>query len=284
MSFLLQDLQYSARMLRKNIGITFAAVAVLALGIGASTAIFSVVDAVLLRPLPFKDAERITMVWESNPKTQTGITVSPSNYLDWRNQARNFEQSAGWRFVYFNLTGKDQPERVQGLLVSAGFFQLLGINAAHGRTFAPEDDQPGQDKVVCMSYSLWQRRFGSDPGIIGQKITVEGEPFTVVGVLPPEFRMFRVLNRDLDLYKPLALDPAQLRREDRSIFVYARLKPEVTLEQAQAEMDLIYRRLGEQYPEANSGWTSAVNTMHGQWVKRFRPTLISLLAAAGFCY
>ena len=117
MAILLEDLRYSARMLSKNLGITSAAVVILALGIGASTAIFSVVDAVLLRPLPFKDAERIVMVWESNPKTQTGATVSPSNYLDWKDQAQSFEQTAGWRFVYFNLTGKDQPERVTSRLM-----------------------------------------------------------------------------------------------------------------------------------------------------------------------
>jgi len=283
METLWQDLHYAIRMLRKRPGFTAAVVLVLALGIGANSAIFSVVDAVMLRSLPYKEPDRLVYVWETNLKLgQTRGIVSPANYLDWKDQNQCFEQTAGWRFLYFNLTGKDEPERVQGLIVSASFFPLLGINAARGRTFLPEEDQPGRNKVVVLSHRLWQRRFGGDLNLVGQQITVEGEPYTVVGILPADFKNFHVLNRPLDLYQPLALDPKEARREEHAIFVYARLKPGVSLGQAQAEMDTFYRRLEQEYPATNSGWGAKLVPLPEAWTERSRSVLLMLLAAVGF--
>src|SRR5918912_2650196 len=196
-----QDIRYGVRMLFKRPGLTISVVIVLALGIGANSAIFSVVSAVLLRPIPWADPERIVSVHEINLKRGVDSQiVSPANFLDWREESQSFEQMAGWRFVYLNLTGRDQPERVQGLNVSASYFPLLGVKAALGRTFLPEEEEAGRDRVVVLSDRLWQRRFGADPNIVGQEVTVEGESYRVVGVLPRSFRVFRVLNRELDMY------------------------------------------------------------------------------------
>jgi putative ABC transport system permease protein len=282
-------------MLLKRPGFTAVVVLVLALGIGANSAFFSVVSAVLVRPVPWKDPERIVNVWETNLKRgEDNALVSAVNFLDWRDQNQVFEQVAGWRFLYLNLTGRGEPERVQGLTVSPSYFPLLKVNAALGRTFLPEEEQPGHGKVVILSNGLWQRRFGSDPGIIGQQIAVEGEPHTVVGVLPSDFRIFRVLNRELDIYIPLTLDQTRLSRESRTaetgkrgdfeqiMFVYARLKPGVSLEQARAEMETFYNRLEQEYPKANSGLGVKLVSLPEQWSEGFRPTLLMLLAAVGF--
>jgi putative ABC transport system permease protein len=276
------DLRYGLRVLRARPAFTAVAVAALALGIGANTAIFSMVSAVLLRPLPWKDPDRIVTVWETNPKrNQTRTLVSTGNFLDWKDRQRSFSQTAAWRFLYFNLTGRDQPERVQGLIVSADFFSLLGVKAAMGRTFTEEEDQPGRNKIVVMSHGLWKRRYGGDPSLIGQKITVEGEPYTVIGILPADFQMIRVLNRELDLFQPLALDPTEVDRADHAIFVYGRLKPGVPLAQAQVEMETIYRRLEQENPVSNSGWSASLISLPDSWVAKSRPVLLMLLLAAG---
>jgi putative ABC transport system permease protein len=283
MGTLWQDLRQSVRMLFKRPGLTVAVVIVLALSIGANCAIFSVVSAALLRPIPWADPERIVSVHETDLKRGLDSQiVSPANYLDWRDESRSFEQMAGWRFLYLNLAGRDQPERVQGLTVSASYFPLLGVKAALGRTFLAEEEQAGRDRVVVLSDGLWQRRFGSDPNIVGQKITVEGEPYTVVGVLPHDFWVFRVLNRELDMYVPLALERGQLSREDQSIFVYARLKPGVSLEQAEGEMNALQRSHEQGRPEISSGRGVRLVPLPEQWTERIRPTLLMLLAAVGF--
>lgn len=291
----MQDLRYGVRMLLNRPGFTAVVVLVLALGIGANSAFFSVVSAVLLRPVPWEDPERIVNVWETNLKRgEDNALVSAVNFLDWRDQNHVFEHVAGWRFLYLNLTGRGEPERVQGLTVSPSYFPLLRVNPALGRTFLPEEEQPGHGKVAILSYGLWQHRFGSDPGIIGQQIAVEGEPYTVVGVLPSDFRIFRVLNRELDIYIPLTLDHTQLSREgmtaesgtrgdsEQIMFVYARLKPGVLPEQARAEMETIYRRLEQEYPKTNSGQGVKLVSLPDQWSEGFRPTLLMLLATVGF--
>ncbi|MEK6324526.1 MAG: ABC transporter permease [Acidobacteriota bacterium] len=294
---ILQDLRYSVRMLLKRPGFTAMVVLVLALGIGANSAFFSVVNAVLLRPVPWKDPERIVSVWETNLKRgENSALVSAVNFLHWRDQGKVFEHVAGWRFLYLNLTGRGESERVQGLTVSPDYFPLLSVKAALGRTFIPEEEQPGRDKVVVLSHGLWQRRFGSDPNLIGQQITVEGEPYTVVGVLSSDFRIFKVLNRELDIYIPLRLDRAQLARngmtaEDKTgtrgdaeqiMFVYARLKPGVSLEQAQAAMDTIYSGLEQQYPKSNTGLGVRLVLLQKQWGEQLRPTLLILLGCVAF--
>jgi putative ABC transport system permease protein len=291
----LQDLRYGARTLRRKPRFTATVVALLALGIGANSALFSIVSAALLHPVPWKDPERIVNVWETDAKRgEANNLVSAVDLLDWRDRCQSFERVAGWRFLYLNLAGVDEPERVEGLTVSPGYFPLLGVTPSLGRTFLPEEEEPGRDKVVILSHGLWRRRFGSDTGVVGRQITVEGEPRTVVGVLPPDFRTFRVLNRELEIYIPLTLDRARLNRGTRPepggargdagqvMFVYARLKPGVSVEQARAEMDALYRGLGEEYPQTNSGLGVRLVPLPEQWGERARPALLMLLAAVGF--
>jgi hypothetical protein len=191
-----QDACHGARMLRRHPGFAAAATLTLALGIGANTTIFSVVNSVLLRPLPFKDPKRLAIIWET--RLNNGATISPiflRGLHRLEGADRVFEQLAAWRFLYFNLSGRDQPERVQGLTVSASFLPLLRAQVQAGRIFSPEEEQVGHDKVAVLSDALWHRRFAPDPILVGQKINLEGEPYTVVGILASNFQIFRVLNR-----------------------------------------------------------------------------------------
>jgi len=278
-----RDARYGARMLRRNPSFVAVVTLTLALGIGANTAIFSVVNSVLLKPLPFIDPNRLVIIWENDTKNRaTNSPVSLSDFVDWKDQTGAFEQIAAWRFLYFNLSGRDEPERVQGLTVSASFLPLLGAQVQLGRTFLPEEEQIGRDKVVVLSDALWRRRFGEDPSLVGQKVDIEGEPHTVVGILAPSFHIFRVLNRPLDIYVPLTFDRSRLNRRDHDIFVYARLKPAVTLDQAQSEMDVLYRRLEQEYPQTNSSCGARVVSMSEGFAGDIRPTLLLLLFAAGF--
>jgi putative ABC transport system permease protein len=277
-----RDARYGARMLRRNPGFAAVVILTLALGIGANTAIFSVVNSVLLKPLPFKDPNRLAIIWETDTKNRaTTSLISSLDFIDWKDQTRVFEQIAAWRFLYFNLSGRDEPERVQGLTVSASFLPLLGAQVQLGRAFLPEEEQIGHDKVVVLSDALWRRRFGEDPRLVGQKIDIEGEPHTVVGILAPSFQIFRVLNRPLDMYVPLTFDRSRLNRRDHDIFVYARLKPGVTLDQAQSEMDVLYRRLEQEYRQTNSFRGARVISMSEGFAGDIRPTLLLLLSAVG---
>jgi putative ABC transport system permease protein len=278
-----QDACHVTRMLRRNPGFAAAATLTLALGIGANTAIFSVVNSMLLKPLPFKDPKRLAIIWETSLKNRATISpISSADFIDWKDQTRVFEQIAAWRFLYFNLSGKDQPERVQGLTVSAAVLPLLGAQVQAGRIFLPEEEQIGRDKVAILSDALWRRRFAADPNLVGQKVNIEGEPYTVIGILASTFQTFRVLNRRLDIYVPLTLDYSRLNREDHDTFVYARLKPGVTLNQAQSEMDGLYHRLEQEYPQTNSARGARVIPMNEAFAGDIRPTLLLLLAAGGF--
>ena len=186
MKTLWQDLRYGIRMLIKSPGFTLVAVVALALGTGANTAIFSVVNAVLLRPLPFNEPKRIVQIWENNlPRGWTQNTVSPHNFADWQKQSRSFEEMAAYEFESFILIGGDMPERIGGSLVSAGFTEVLGVNPALGRSFLPEEDQPGANRVAILSHRLWQR-FGANPNLLGQTLTLNNESFTVVGGQTPQ--------------------------------------------------------------------------------------------------
>src|SRR5216683_1866394 len=250
---LLQDLRHGLRLAVRDPGFT-AVVVTLGLGIGANTAMFSVVNAVLLRPIPWENPDRLVLLRETNRK-QGGDFMNPStaNYFDWREQNHVFERMAHFRFVYFNLSdNRREPERVQGFRVSAEFFSLIGVKPALGRSFAAEDEQPGHDRVVLLSNGFWRRRYSADPAIVGRTITVEGESYTVAGVLPA-FTMFRVLDREIEIYTPLALPAAALSREDHSLAVYGRLRPSVSIERAQSEMANIAKRLADAYPETNTG-------------------------------
>ncbi len=281
MGTLLQDLKYGLRMLARNPGFTAVAVITLALGIGANTAIFSVLNAVLLHPLPYKDPDQLVVIWENNASKgiEHGI-VSPLDFLDWRDQSHSFEEISAWRTWFYTLTGRGEAEQVWGVRTSANFFRLLGVRAALGRTFLPGEELAGHEHVVVLSHGIWERRFARDPSLLGQTITVDHKPFTVVGILPPDFNLFGG-SRAFDFWMPFVLQRDQLRRGDPSIMVYARVKPGVTLSRAQTEMTSIARQLEQEYPATNSGLGAQVVTFHETQVGDLRPALLIMLVAVG---
>lgn len=253
METLLQDIRFGLRMLWKHRGATLVAVLALALGIGANTAIFSVADAFLNKPVSFPEMSRLVAVMERAPgETMFWNSVSPANYFDWKEQARSFEEFAVGTWDESNLTGGTTPERVLGASVSANFFSVLRVQAALGRTFTTGEDAPGHNRVVILSDALWRRSFGGDPSILGRTIRLEDRPYTVIGVMNRDFNH----PRPSDFWTPLAFDPAlRTRRDNRILFPMARLKPGVALDEAQAEMSAIESRLAAAYPEANRGWS-----------------------------
>ena len=275
-----QDLRYGLRMLAKNPGFTAVAVIALALGIGANSAIFSVVNTVLLRPLPYKDSDRLVMVWEDSSKHgYPRDTPAPANYIDWRDQNQVFQSMAAIADQSFNLTGAGDPERIEGRRVSTSLFPMLGVEPQIGRVFTPEEDQAGANRVVMMSDRLWRRRFGADASIIGKPLTLNGQPFTVVGVMPPQFQF---PTRDDELWVPIAFSSTEAaRRQSHFLEVIARLKPSVTVQQAQTEMHTIAARLQQQYPEANTDVGAVVVPLHEQLVGDIKPALLLLLGAVG---
>ncbi len=293
---LIQDLKFGMRMLRKNPAFTLIAVITLALGIGANTAIFSVVNGVLFRPLPYYEPERLVMVWADRPvlQAQTGLPdfpVTVADFLDWRDQNQVFEQMAtmeGWRM---NLTDGGEPESLVGLRASASLFPLLGARLAVGRAFLPEEDRAGAERVVVLSDGLWQRRYAADPNLIGQKITLDNEAYTVIGVTAPDFQFprrdeipsyFHVATKP-DLYLPAAFTPEQMNnRSESRRAVIARLKPGVSVGEAGAQMHVIARRLAEQYPQTNADKGVRLAPLHQQVVGKTRTALLALLGAVGF--
>src|SRR5438270_2947791 len=276
-----QDLRYGLRMLVKNPGFTTVAIIALALGIGANSAIFSVVNTVLLRPLPYKNPERLAMVWEDNSKQGfPRDTPSPANFMDWRDQNHVFESMVALVEISFNLTGAGDPERIDGQRVAASLFSLLGVEPQLGRGFRTEEDQPGGNHVVIISHGLWQRRFGSDPGIIGKPINLNGESFTVVAVMP---RTFQFPTRRDQLWVPIAFNAKEAgERGNHYLEVIARMKPSVTLAQAQAEMTTIATRLQQRYPETNTSVGAVVTPLHEHVVGNIKPALLVLLGAVAF--
>lgn len=276
----LHDLRYALRMLLKNPGFTIVAVVALALGIGANTAIFSVVNTVLLRPLPYRDPERLVMVWEEDSKRGfPQETPAVGNYVEWRDQNQVFESMAAIADQSFNLTGVGDPERLEGRSVSANLFPMLGIEPQIGRVFSAADDQPGAQPVVMLSYGLWQRRFGGDASIVGKPLTLNGESYTVVGVMPARFQF---PTRDDQAWVPIAFTPEQTANRNRHYLqVIAKLKPGVTLQQAQTEMSAIATRLQQQYPESNADLGSVVISLHEHLVGDIKPALLILLGAVG---
>ncbi|MFN2540650.1 MAG: ADOP family duplicated permease, partial [Chthoniobacterales bacterium] len=276
-----QDLRYGLRMLAKNPGFTTVAIIALALGIGANSAIFSVVNTVLLRPLPYNNPQRLVMVWEENSKQGfPRDTPSPANFIDWRDQNHVFASMAAFAEASFNLTGAGDPERIDGRGVSASLFPLLGVEPQLGRAFRPEEDRPGGNHVVIISHGLWQQRFGSDPGVIGKPINLNGKSFTVVGVMP---RTFQFPARKDRLWVPLAFDAKEAgQRGSHYLEVIARMKPDVTLQQAQAEMTTIATRLQQQYPETNTSIGAVVTPLHEHVVGDIKPALLVLLGAVAF--
>jgi len=281
MRTLFQDIRYGFRMLARNPVFTVLVVLILALGIGANTAIFSVVNAILIRPLPYHDPGRLVVIWGANPqKSWYGNLVSFPNFQDWKNQNQVFENIAACRPTRFILMGKGQAQRIQGDRVSSNLFRTLGVQAVLGRTFSPDEEN---SPVVVLSYGLWQRRFGSDPSIIGQTLILNSEPFTIIGVMPPDFwfPVFGHIKAD-QLWMPLEPTTNERNRKNNCLVLVGRLRPDVTLEQAQAEMDTISRRLEQEYPDSNTGWTANLVRAHQQVVGNIRPALLVLLGAVGF--
>jgi len=277
---MLHDLRFAIRMLLKSPGFTVIAVATLALGIGANTAIFSVLDAIIVKPLPYKDPDRLVMVWE---KLQGGRNnVSAANFIDWNSQNHVFEEmSAGISGGESSLLSSlDPPEQVFAARFSANYFDMLGVNMALGRNFLSEEERPGNDRVVILSHRFWKSRFNADPDIVGKSLMLNGKKFIVVGVLAPHIAFDK---KPSWLATPLALDNNRLNRDYRSLVVFARLKPGITVQQAQSEMDVIAQNLSRQYPDTNRGWGVIINPLRNEIVdRRLRQTLLVLLGTVGF--
>ncbi|MGC2890602.1 MAG: ABC transporter permease [Candidatus Acidiferrum sp.] len=279
MSKLLQDVRYAFRLLAKNPGFTAIAILTLALGIGANTAIFSVVNGVLLRPLPFRDPSRLVLIAEKS--SFPVISTSYENYMDWRDQSHSFESMEATRGGAITLTGAGEPERLNVQMATAGLFPMLGINPHIGRTFLPEEDRAGGTPVVLLSSGLWQRRFGGSQDIIGKAINLDSQPYTVVGVLPSGFQILQ----PADVFLPF-MPWARTLPDDRNwhpgIIPLARLKPGVCRAQARAEMVGITKRLEQQYPDYNTGTSADVVGLQDQIVRNSRPALLLLLGAVSF--
>src|SRR5882672_1095384 len=289
METLLSDLRFGFRMLRKAPGFTMVAVVVLALGIGANTAIFSVVNAVLLRPLPFQDSERLVQVWHvPPPKSFPGMTlfsVSPANYLDWEKQNHVFQDMAIYRDLSYNLTAKGEPESVSAIGVSSEFFSVLRVQPILGRVFLPEENQSGGGHVAVLSQSFWQTHFASDPNIIGRNISLDNQSYDIVGVIPSKsvFPTSSDPKSQPQLWTPLAwTDAERAVRGNHNYLVIARLKPAADVEQAGAEMNTISTLLEQQYPDDDKGWGAKVVPLRDQLVGDVRPALLVLLGAVGF--
>lgn len=283
MSTFLLDLRYGVRLLTKSPWFLLAAVVTLSLGIGANTAIFSAVNAVLLRPLPFRDPQRVVRLWENNlQKGRTRNPVSPPNFIDWREQNQVFEEVAAYSSWNPNVTGTASAERVQGVQVSVNLFQLLGVNPEAGRSFDAADNQSTDNRVVVISHGLWQRRFASDPNAVNSTLMLNGNSYILVGVMPPDFQ-FPLGAEKKDLWVPLSFDADDLKgRATRYLSVVARLKPGVTIDQARSEMQSVATQTAEQYPQTNSGWSVTIVPLYEQLVADTRSTLLVMLVAVGF--
>jgi putative ABC transport system permease protein len=280
MSAILQDLKFAARLLRRSPGFAAIAIAALALGIGANTAIFSVVNTLLLRPLPYRDPSRLVMVWEVSSRTGKDNVGSPGNFLHWRELATSFEEMGIISMTFrTTLSGQGDPEELPQQLVTAGTFRVLGVNAALGRTFTPDEDQRNHNRFVVLSDRLWRRRFGANPGILNQVIRFNGNPFVVVGVMPPGFS---ILDKDVDVWMPAGFSAESRTPQGRWLEVIARLKPGVTLAQAQRDMERVQAEMIRLFPAFNTGWGVHVVGLKDQLTGDVKPALFALLAAVGF--
>jgi putative ABC transport system permease protein len=281
---LIQDIRYGLRMMRKDTGFTATAVLILGLGIGANSAIFSVVNAVLLRPLPYRNAYRLVQVWETNPRANRwGQWASYPDFLDWRDQNRVFEDIAAFRPWPLRVTGGDHAEMLTGLLVTHNLLSLLGVQPMLGRSFQKGEDEPGHSPIVILNYGFWQRRFGSDPDILGKTVTLDGQKHTVIGVLPPSFGFPRDVGAldAPDVWVPLGTHPERKDRASHNFRVVGRLKPDVSINQAQAKMASVAVGIGEHYPN-HRGRSVLLASFQRNATREVRPALLLLLGAIGF--
>ncbi|HLM56858.1 MAG TPA: ABC transporter permease [Pyrinomonadaceae bacterium] len=289
MRTLVQDLRFGLRVLLKSPGFTAAAVVAVALGVAANTAIFSVVNAVLIQPLPYKEPSRLVMVWEMRKdREQRQNVLNPGNFLDWKEQADAFEDIAAFFDRRINLTGEGgEPQEVSIQYATPNLFRVLGVEPIKGRTLADEDAKPDSPAVVVISHGLWQRRFGGDPAIVGKTINLNATPATVAGVMPAGFQWF-IRNRSLTAQPPelwsvyAFASTAQAQRRGRFMSAVARLKPGVTLEAAQTQVAQIAARYEAQYPQSNTNWSAEVVPLRDQLAGVLKPALWVLIGAVGF--
>jgi predicted permease len=278
-----QDLRFAVRMLRRTPGFTLAAVLTLALGIGANTTMFSVLNATLLQSLPYPDSDRLATLWRTSFADPESLSiVSAPNFRDWRERSRTFDSMAIFDSAGrgYNLTGQGEPEQVPGLRVTASFFTVLGVPPFLGRTFSQEEEQPGADRVVVLSYGLWKRRYAGDPAIVGRTIPIDSAARTVIGVMPESFRFQYGIERQL--WVPAGWTPGDQDRGSNSFIAIGRIRRDVTLAQAQSDMDTVGRALAEAYPDQNGGQTIRVMPMIELGASRLRSTLVPMLGIVGF--
>jgi predicted permease len=273
----MKDIRYAARVLLQKPGFTAIAVVALALGIGANTAIFSVVNGVLLRPLPYRNPERLVHVHRMQPPIERG-PISRPDFFEWRDKQEVFSDIGAYHFQILNLTGKEQAERLVGARVTGNFFSLFDIPPASGRFFSPSDDQPSSSRVAVIGFALWQRRFGGDPGLIGQTITMNGDSYTVVGVAPASFQF----PRRIEVWTPAILAEQKTTRGSNYLKIIARLKDGVAESQAEAQMNQISAALAQQYPDNDTNLTVKVVPLLEEQVRNLRGLLLILLGAVGF--
>jgi putative ABC transport system permease protein len=284
-----QDLRYGVRVLLKKPAFSLVAVLMLALGIGANAAVFSVVNAVILRPFPYEESDRLVMIWEAQPSQGLPFMfASPPNYADWREQNRSFEELAAFTSRDFFLAQGDEPVRVSGAQISASLLPLLRVAPTLGRAFTPEEDGPGGPLAVLLSQKLWQSRFGADPGVVGRSVTIDNQSYRVVGVMPQSFKFPPAIalegntpTQQAELWTPLATDMKAGQRGAHFMTVIGRLKPGVTIESASADLSTTASRLEQAYPETNAGWTITLTPFEQQVLGRVRPVLLTLLIAVG---
>lgn len=285
MNTLLADIRFGLRMLLKSPMVTFVALLALTLGIGANTAIFSVVNGVLLRTFPYHEAERLVLVWEKSPRNDQNV-INLGNFFDWKEQNQVFTDMAVFFDRSFNLTGDGEPEEVPAQLGTTNLFSVLGTNPVLGRTFVDDDGRDGQPRVVVISYALWQRRFGGDTNIVGRQISVNERPSTIVGVMPATFgwhiQKGTQASKPADIWIPFQIPNELRQRRGRFASAVARLKPGVSMDQAQQEMATIGARLSQQYPEFNTNWSVNVVPLRTQVTGVIRRPLFILLGAVGF--
>jgi putative ABC transport system permease protein len=284
METFVSDIRYAVRMWIRSPGFAVVAVLTLALGIGANTTMFSVVNATMLRPLPFPEPDRLATVWKGNIDDPKNLNiVSLPNFRDWKAQSHSFEEMALFDSAGrgYNLTSHGEPEQVSGLRVTAGFFPVLGVRPLLGRTFLPEEEEPGRDRVVVLSHGLWAHRYGADPSLVGKTIQMDGAAYTVVGVMPPGF-VFQFWSGPRQLWVPAGWTRGDHERGSNSFISIARLKPGVTMEGAKSEMDVIGRALATAYPSDNAGQTVRIVPMSEIGMQGLRTPLYAMLGVVGF--